>query len=246
MTEIIQENLQRLRLHYLAENLDDFLLRCTTESMTPIEIIERLAELETVDRNRRSISRRVQAAKIGNFRHISEFDWSHPKKLDQDRVMNLFNLEFVEKNRNIVLAGPQGLGKTMIARNLAHQAASKGYTSYYTTAAQLVMDLGSAESTPALMRKLKTYTRPKVLVIDEIGYLSFDHKSADLIFEIVNRRYESGPIIITTNLAFKDWGEVFPGAPCVTAMIDRLTHHCEVIKIEGTSFRTRESKEKKR
>lgn len=245
MTNLLEENLNGLRLHYISENLDEFLAHCTKKSMNSREILERVCELELLDKSRRSVSRRVAAAKIGQYRHINEFDWDHPKQIDRPAIEALFNLDFIDKNRNVVFAGAQGLGKTMIARNLAHHAASKGHTVFNTTAAQLVMDLGSAESTAALMRKLRTYTRPRVLIIDEIGYLSFDHKSADLIFEIVNRRYEKCSIIMTTNLAFKDWGDVFPGAPCVTAMIDRLTHHCDIVKITGPSYRTKESKEKK-
>jgi DNA replication protein DnaC len=243
--EALQENLKQLRLHYLSENLDDFLIHSQKESMTPVQIIERMVKLELIEKNKRSISRRIHLAKIGKFRPINEFDWNHPEQVDKQAIMSLFELDFIAKTRNVIFAGPQGLGKTMIARNLAHKAAIKGYSAYVTTAAQLVMDLGSAESSAALMRKLKTYTRPNLLVIDEIGYLSFDQKSADLIFEIINRRYEKGSIIITTNLAFKDWGEIFPGAPCVTAMIDRLTHHCDIIKLNGPSYRTKESKEKR-
>ncbi len=242
----LEANLKTLKLNYLVEHLDDFLINCEKASLKPLEMIDRLTELEILEKNQRSTSQRIKTARIGKFRPMQEFDWEHPKKIDKDTIMHLFNLDFIKENRNVVIAGPQGLGKTMISRNLAYQAAIKGHSSLFTTAAQLVMDLGSAESSVALVRKLKMYAKPRLLVIDEIGYLSFDQKSADLIFEIVNRRYETGAIVMTTNLAFKDWGEVFPGSPCVTAMIDRLTHHCEIIKIEGPSFRTKESKGKKK
>ena len=245
MTQL-QTNLKALKLNYLAEHLDEFLVNCEKSSLKPLEIIDRIADLEILEKNVRSTSQRIKTAKIGKFHHMQEFDWDHPNKINKDTIMDLFNLEFLKKNANVVIAGPQGLGKTMISRNLAYKAATKGYTALFTTAAKLVMDLGSAESSVALARKLKAYTRPRLLVIDEIGYLSFDQKSADLIFEIVNQRYECGSIVMTTNLAFKDWGEVFPGSPCVTAMIDRLTHHCEIIKIQGPSYRTKESKEKVR
>jgi DNA replication protein DnaC len=245
MNKRLEEKLCSLKLHYLAENLDDFISECSVKKSTTREFIELLCELELLEKNRRTIDRRVAMAKIGNFRPINNFDWSHPTKVDRLGIEELFSLDFVEKNRNVVLAGPQGLGKTLIARNLAHHAANKGFTVFTTTASQLVIDLSSAESSAALTRKLRRYTKPRVLVIDEVGYLNFDHKSADLIFEIVSRRYEKGTIILTTNSAFKDWGSFFPGAPCVTAMIDRLTHHCDIFKIEGPSYRKRESKEKK-
>ncbi len=242
----LQANLKTLRLHYLNDNLDDFLISCEKGSLAPMEIITKLAELEIIEKSQRTTAQRMKASKIGKFKHISEFDWAHPQLIDQSRIMDLFSLEFIKNKRNVILAGPSGLGKTMIARNLAFQAVSKGYTALVTTAAQVVMELGSAESTPALVRKIKNFVRPDLLILDEIGYLSFDQKSADLIFELVNRRYEAGSIVITTNLAFKDWGEIFPGSPCVTAMIDRLTHHCDVLKIDGPSFRTKESRRNKK
>ena len=142
-------------------------------------------------------------------------------------------------------AGPQGLGKTMIARNLGHFAVMSGYTCLFTTASVLAIDLGAQESRHALQRRLKHYESRDLLIIDEIGYLSFDCKAADFIFEIVNRCYEKSAICISTNLVFKDWTQVFPGAPCVTAMIDRLTHHAKIIKIAGDSHRLRETKAKK-
>jgi DNA replication protein DnaC len=242
----LQTNLKTLRLHYLHDHLDDFLLSCNKGSWSPVEIINRMTELELVEKTTRSTAQRMKAAKIGKFRHIGEFDWSHPKGVDKEKIMNLFSLDFLTEKRNVIMAGSSGLGKTMIARNLAFQAVSKGYTALFTTAASVVMDLASAESPQSQLRKLKAYSKPDLLVLDEIGYLSFDQKSADLIFEIVNRRYEQGSIIITTNLAFKDWGEIFPGSPCVTAMIDRLTHHCDILKIEGASYRQKESKRDKK
>jgi DNA replication protein DnaC len=244
MKKLLEEKLGSLKLHYLAANLEDFILECSAKKVNARDFVEYLCELELLEKNRRTIDRRVAIAKIGNFRPINNFDWEHPEKIDRLGIEALFSLEFVEKNRNVVLAGPQGLGKTLIARNLAHHAANRGFTVFTTTASQLVIDLSSAESTAALKRKLRKYTKPRVLVIDEIGYLNFDHKSADLIFEIVSQRYEKGTIILTTNSAFKDWGSFFPGAPCVTAMIDRLTHHCDIFKIEGSSYRKKESKEK--
>ena len=237
------EQLTQLKLSYLANNLDSFLDR--QKKSSPREVVARLAELELIEKSARGTERRLKATKLGAFKKMSDFDWSWPTKLDRALIENLLNCEFIESSKNIVLAGAQGLGKSMLARNLAWNAALKGQTALFTTASRMILDLGAQESNAALHRCLMKYEKPKLLVIDEIGYLAFDNKSADYIFEIVNRRYEKSSIVMTTNLAFKDWHQVFPGAPCVTAMIDRLTHHADIIKFEGPSYRTKEASSKK-
>lgn len=246
MTDDLEHNLILLRLHHLAQNLPDFIARMTKSRQGPREIIAEIARLELVDRQSRSTARRLKEAKIGRFKPMTEFDWAWPKQIDKDAIERLVGLDFMADDANVVLAGPQGLGKTMIARNIAHAAVMGGHTALVTTASQLVIDLAQQESSRSLQTRLRTYLRPDLLVIDEVGYLSFDSRAADLLFEVVSRRYEVGPILLTTNLAFKDWPTIFPGAACVTAMIDRLTHHAEIIAIEGESYRCRESKERQR
>jgi DNA replication protein DnaC len=193
----------------------------------------------------RGTDRRLKEARLGRFQPMKDYDWNWPKEINRAAVEALFTPEFLESRHNLILAGAQGLGKTMIARNLGHYAVVNGYSCLFTTASALTIDLGAQESRHALQRKLKYYESRDFLIIDEIGYLSFDTRAADFIFEIVNRRYEKAAICISTNLAFKDWAQVFPGAPCVTAMIDRLTHNARIIKIAGDSHRLRDSKANK-
>jgi DNA replication protein DnaC len=140
-----------------------------------------------------------------------------------------------------VLIAPQGLGKTILARNVAHQAVLAGHSVLFVTAAQLLLDLSAQDSARALERRFRHYCRPSLLCIDEIGYLSYDARNADLLFQIVSRRYESKSIVMTTNLAFSDWPTIFPNATCATALIDRTVHHADVIAIEGESYRRREA-----
>ncbi len=145
-----------------------------------------------------------------------------PTKIEREMVERALTVGFIAEARNIVLVAPQGLAKTMIAQNLAHQAILKGYSVLFITAAQLLLDLGSQESSRTLDRRLKHYAKISLLVLDEVGYLAFDNRNADLLFQVVSRRYEKKSLVLTTNLAFVDWPTIFPSATCATALIDRV------------------------
>ena len=154
------------------------------------------------------------------------------------------SLEFIAEAVNIVLVGPNGTGKSTIAQNIVHHAVMQGHSALFVNAAQMLGELAACDGDNALRRKLKHYAHPTILAIDEIGYLSYGNRHADLLFEIVNRRYENKPTIITTNRPFTEWGEVFPNAACVISIVDRLIHHSEIIVIEGESYRIKEAKER--
>jgi len=236
------DNLKRLKLSYLVENFESFIEGCYKSKLTASNIIERLCELEVLEKDRRGTERRLRQARLGKFKRIDDFDWAFPQNINRDSIENLLKTDFINRQENIILAGAQGLGKTMIAKNIAYHAVMKGKTALFTTASQMVMMLKSCDNQVDLNRMLKKYVQPDLLIIDELDYLSYDHQAADLIFEIINQRYEVGSIMMTTNLAFKDWNTIFPGAACLTAMIDRLTHHLQMIKIDGGSYRLKESK----
>lgn len=245
MTPDLPTRLLSLKLHHLAENLDDFLARATRDRSGPLEVIEAIAQLEVEERKRRSVERRLRDAHIGRFRAMADFDWAWPAAIDREHIERLLALAFLAEGDNVVLASAPGLGKTMIAKNIAHQAVLAGHSVLFVSAAQMLLDLAQQESPRALQTRLRRYTTPKLIVLDEVGYLSYDARSADLLFEIVNRRYEAGSILLTTNLAFGDWPKHFPGAACVTAMIERLTHHAEILSIEGKSYRLKEAEARK-
>jgi DNA replication protein DnaC len=153
-------------------------------------------------------------------------------------------LRFLADTANVVLLGPNGVGKSMIARNIAHQAVLAGHTVLFTSAGHMLNELAGADGDNALRHRLSVYARPRLLVVDEVGYLSYSNRHADLLFEIVSRRYEVKSTLITTNRPFAEWGEVFPNAACVVSLVDRLVHHAEIIVIQGESYRLKEAKER--
>ncbi len=244
----LASRLLKVGLQAIGRSLDDFLARATKNRLSPVQILEEIARLEDIDSRRRSQESRLRRARIGRFKPIADLDWNWPKKIDRGLIERALSLEFIREGRNLALIGPNGLGKTMIARNIAHHAIVAGYSVLSTTAAELIEDLRSC-SPETLRRRLARYTRPHLLCIDEVGYLSYDAHAADLLYKVVDRRYErpgakdlpSRSILITTNLAFRDWNTVFPNATSIATLLDKLTHHADVTLIEGDSYRVHES-----
>ncbi|MCB0877253.1 MAG: IS21-like element helper ATPase IstB [Solirubrobacterales bacterium] len=203
-----------------------------------------LLEREEQIRAERSLARRIQRCRIGSFKPMADFDYAWPRKIDRDQVEELFALDWLDSAANVVLLGPNGVGKTMIAQNLAYQAVLRGATVRFLTASELLNDLAAQETSHAFQRRVAGYARPRLLVIDELGYLSYDHRHADLLYEVVSRRYLKKPTLLTTNKPFAEWSEVFPSATSVVTLVDRLVHRCEVVAIDADSYRLREAKER--
>lgn len=235
--------LRAIGLAHTAAGLDDLVALATKRRWSPTQLLEHVVDAEQRERAKRSLERRVGRSKLGGFKPLAEFDWAWPKRIDRDAVESAAKLDFLADARNVVLVAPQGLGKTMIAQNIVHAALLAGYSALFITAAQMLLDLGAQESTRALDRRLRYYTSRPLLCIDEIGYLSYDARNADLLFQVVSRRYERKSLVLTTNLAFSEWPTIFPNAACTTALIDRVVHHAEIIAIEGDSYRRREAAE---
>jgi DNA replication protein DnaC len=242
----LADQLATLGLRYTAAHLDDVIALATKRRWSITQLLEHLVESEQQERTRRSLERRLARSRIGRFTPMSDFDWAWPKRIDRPAVEAAVRLDFLTEARNIVLVAAQGLGKTMIAQNIAHAAVLAGTHVLFTTAAQLLLDLGGQESTRGLARRLHHYATRGLLLIDEVGYLSYDARAADLLFQVVSRRYERRSLVLTTNLSFSDWPTIFPNAVTATALIDRLVHHAEILTIEGDSYRRRVAEAKRK
>ena len=227
-----------LRLHGLLAHWDELMGQPETEQR-----VRQWLGWESLERANRSLERRIREAHLGRFKPLADFDWSWPKECDRTAIEELMGLQFLADASSVVLFGTNGVGKTMIALNIAHQAVLQGHTALFTTAGQMLGELAALDSDSALRRRLQHYGAPDLLLIDEVGYLSYSNRHADMLFELISRRYLHKSTIVTTNRRFADWGEVFPNAACVVSLVDRLMHRAEVVRIEGDSYRQKEAEE---
>lgn len=234
--------LAQIGLRALPGQLDDFLARAIKARWSAVQLLEQMAQAEVADRARRSLERRLRLSGIKRFKPMADFDWSWPTLIERDVVERALTLDFVGEARNLVLVGRNGLGKTMIAQNICNAAVLAGHSVLFRSAAALLEEL-YRQTPEGRRRKLRFYGNVGILCVDEVGYLSFDDKAADLLYEVINRRYERKPVILTTNRPFKEWNEVFPNATCIVTLLDRLLHHADVTVIEGESYRVRESEQ---
>ena len=228
-----------LRLHGLLAHWDELMGQPQTEQR-----VRQWLGWESAERAHRSLERRLREAHIGRFKPLADFDWSWPKECDRQAIEELMSLQFMTDASSVVLFGPNGVGKSMVAANIGHQAVLQGHTALFTTAGQMLSELAALDSDSALRRRLQHYAAPDLLLIDEVGYLSYSNRHADMLFELVSRRYLHKSTVVTTNRRFADWGEVFPNAACVVSLVDRLMHRAEVVRIEGDSYRQKEAHER--
>ncbi|MGH7189354.1 MAG: IS21-like element helper ATPase IstB [Acetobacteraceae bacterium] len=234
--DVLKQRLRRLGLYGLLTHAEQLI----NESW-----LGRVLEIEESERLQRSLKRRMDNARLGTFKPMADFDYEWPKELDRALLDELFTLGFIEQAANLVIVGPNGLGKSMIAKNLLHQAVLRGHTARFTAASDMLHDLAAQDSSTQLSRRLRRYTTPTLLACDEVGYLAYDTRYADLLFEVITRRYQlRRPTVLTTNRAFGEWNQVFPNATCVVALIDRLVHRSEILAIDGESYRLKEAKER--
>lgn len=240
ISDNLPEQLASIGLMATSQGLEDFLARATKGRWSPRTILEEIARCEQIEKTQRSVQRRLERCRIGRFRPMTDFDWSWPKKIERDVIERALTLDFIKEPRNFILLGSNGLGKTMISKNIAYAAVQAGYTVLFITAAELLENLQS-QSSETLRRRVSRFAQSQLLCIDEVGYLSYDNHAADLLYKVVDRRYERRSILLTTNLAFRDWNTVFPNATSIASLLDKLTHHADITLIEGQSYRVHES-----
>ncbi|NLE57389.1 MAG: ATP-binding protein [Planctomycetes bacterium] len=237
--EELTDILRRLSLTTIAQHYEDLGQEAAREGLSHVEYLRRLTEAEAAARYERSVQRRTKAARLPVLKTLEQFDWSWPKKINRAQIQDLFRLRFIEQDSNVVFMGGVGLGKTHFALALAHSACLNNVPTLFTQAVEIVNTLSTAQATNALPKALKAYVAPRLLVIDELGYLPMDKRGADLLFQVISARYERCATILTTNMAYKHWARIFNNdATLATAILDRLVHHCDTVTIEGKSFRS--------
>lgn len=235
------KKLSDLKLSFMADHYENLAGQATQNQWAHVDYLAALIDGETNLRQDRSIKRRIQMARFPVIKTRDQFRWSWPKKINRLQVQNLFRLQFVNTRSNVIFLGGVGLGKTHLASALGYEACLKGHPVLFATAIDVINTLTAAQTRGMLKQELKKYTKPRLLILDELGYLPIDKTGADLLFQVISLRYEQGAMIITSNRAFKDWPEIFNNDSTLTsAILDRLLHHAEAVLIEGKSYRMKD------
>jgi len=239
----LDKHLTYLKLPYISKNYESVSKTAARKNWTHIHYLSELIKQESGLRRDRMIQRRIRMAKFPVIKTMEHFNWSWPKKINRVQIENLFRLKFIENKSNVIFIGSVGVGKTHIATALGYQACLKTHTVLFTSAIDAVNNLVAAQRAGFLKQELKKYLKPRLLLLDELGFLPIDKTGADLLFQIISQRYEQGSIMITTNRVFQEWPKIFNNDSTLTsALLDRLLHHTEAVVIEGDSYRMREEK----
>jgi len=237
----LSDTLRKLSLTTMQEHYEALAQEAARDQLDHVEYLRRLADIEIATRYERSVARRIKRAGLPVMKSLDQFQWSWPKKINRPQIQDLFRLQFIEQNVNVVFMGGVGLGKTHLAIALAHTACLNDIPVLFTSAVDIVNTLSAAQSVNNLPKALKRYLAPRMLVVDELGYLPMDKRGADLLFQVISARYERGSTVLTTNTAYKQWPRIFNNDSTITsAVLDRLLHHCETTTIEGKSYRMKD------
>ena len=235
------DTLGYLKLPYMREHYRNTATTAADKHWDHVRYLSHLAEAEAGLKQDRATERRIRLARFPIIKTLDAFQWNWPEKINRLQIQHLFRLDFIKDKGNVILLGGVGLGKTHLAIALGHQACLKGHSVLFVTAIDVINALAAAQAAGRFMQEMKKYTRPALLVLDELGYLPIDKPGADLLFQVISHRYEQGAMVITSNRAFKDWPEIFNHDSTLTsALLDRLLHHSQTAVIEGKSFRMKD------
>jgi DNA replication protein DnaC len=233
--------LLRLQLPFIRANYHELAQTAAEQQWGHLDFLTRLIEGEVARREDKSLAQRIRRARFPLTKTLDQFQWNWPKKINRPQIQNLFRLNFVEQKSNAIFLGGVGLGKTHLCIALGHAACMRGYSVLFTTAIDIIHTLSAAAASGSLKRSMQRYLKPKLLVVDELGYLPIDKLGADLLFQIISERYERGAILMSTNRAFKNWPEIFNNDTTLTsALLDRLLHHADTCIVEGKSYRAKD------
>ena len=240
-TLLLEHHLKELKLPTFLREYGKIAAQCATEGVDHPDYLLRLSELELIDRRHRLVARRIKAARFPAVKSLDTFDFPAIPSVNRQLVTQLARCEYIERRENVIAIGNSGTGKTHIALGLGLAACQKGLTVGFTTASALVNELMEARDEMRLLNLQKRLARLKLLIIDELGFVPLSPTGAELLFEVFSQRYERGSILVTTNLPFDEWTEMFGSERLTGALLDRLTHHVHIIEMNGDSYRLRQS-----
>jgi len=240
-TTLLHQHLDDLKLPFLKAQYAELAQQAAQHHWTHVEYLARLIDGQYQQRLQHTVQLRLRAARFPVVKTLEQFQWDWPKKANRLQVQNLFRLDFLAQKANVIFLGNVGLGKTHLATALGYAACLEGHSVLFATAIDIINHLSAAQKKVALKAELKKYLRPRLLILDEVGYLPIDQHGADLLFQVISQRYERGSIVLTTNKPFKQWPSIFNNDSTITAaVLDRLLHHAETILLEGVSYRMKD------
>lgn len=237
--EQLLRDLAELKLPKIAETYREVLDEAARQNASMLQVLATLIASEITGRRQRALERRIRQAKLPPRKTLEDYNFEFPKRIPKQKILRLFDCDFVAQHQCAVLMGKTGTGKSHLLNALGYTACEKELSVRWTRAVDMINVLTTAQMNGTLEKKLREYTRPQLLLLDELGYLPIDKRGADLMFQVVAARYECGSIVITTNRIFREWGKIFDvDNTLATAIIDRLMHHGQALVIEGESYRT--------
>ncbi|MFI3905708.1 IS21-like element helper ATPase IstB [Ochrobactrum sp. S1502_03] len=242
---LLAHYLKTLKLPTFQREYQKLARLCATEGVDHVGYLRRLAEGEMIERDRRKVERRIKAARFPTVKSLDSFDFSAIPKLNKMQVLELARCEWIERRENVIALGPSGTGKTHVALGLGLAACQKGLSVGFTTAASLVSEMMEARDERRLLRFQKQMAAYGLLIIDELGFVPLSKTGAELLFELISQRYERGATLITSNLPFDEWTETLGSERLTGALLDRITHHVNILEMNGDSYRLAQSRAKK-